>query len=435
MSPRRTRTLAWLLAALLILTLVIVLWPATLTQAQDTTPTPAEAVPAAGTPIAVETPGTPTPTSTPTSTPTATATLTEIQSKLVLAQTYLAGEDYDQAAFLFAAVAEEERGNAEALAGLQAALEGRAQLMATMIAPPPTAAPVEPPPPAPKPTFGDEISARLREFLGTALAALLLVVLVYLLANVLRWLLQALREAWYLRVLPLLKRPAIAPGYLIGEFTNSLGDPGANAVRIVPLAMTEKLLAWNQLVQAREVPVEPEPSLNLGGMGWLKILWRWILPAPRGYRVSGALLMNSEGLYQLAVQRTALVRNNVDRSATFEKAAASPDAAVRDLAGEAAKWLVNPEDIEASQAVVRGMRATKGTGDALLLTASEIFDQALELLLPVRQQVNAGAIDFVEARSQLRAAESLLGQLPAGSSLRRDLQTVIADLRRSVPAG
>lgn len=430
MSPRRTHTLAWLLAALPILALAIAILPVMPAQAQETpsAPTQVEVAP-------TETPGTPTPTSTPTLTPTATPTLTDLQSRLLLAQTYLAGQDYDQAAFLFGAIAEEDRGNAEALAGLQAALEGRAQLLATMIAPPPTAAPTQPPPPAPKPTLGDEVNTRLREFLGTALAALLLVVLVYLLTNVLRWLLQTLREAWYLYVLPLFKRPAIAPGYVIGEFTNGLGDPGANAARIVPLAMTEKLLAWNQLVQDKEVPVEPEPSLSLGGMSWLKILWRWILPAPRGYKVAGALLMSDQGIYQLAVQRIGLTRNSVDRSTTFEKAGASPDAAFRVLAGEAAKWLVNPGDMEASQAVVRGMKAIRGVGDTLPLTASEIFDQALDLLLPVRQQVSAGAIDFADARNRLRSAEGLLGQLPNGSSLRQDLQAVIADLHRSVPAG
>ncbi len=267
------------------------------------------------------TPGTPTPTSTPTLTPTATPTLTELQSKLTLAQTYLAGKDYDQAATLFAAIAEEDRGNAEALAGLQAALDGKAMQLATMIAPLPTAAATAAPlpVPTPAPTLGDAVGAKLREFLGTALAALALVILIYLLANAIRWLLQVLREAWYLRVLPLLKRPAVAPGYLIGEFTNGLGDTGANAARVVPVAMTEKLLAWNQLIQAKEVPVEPEPQLDLGGMGWLKVLWSWILPAPRGYRVSGMLSLNDEGVYQLAVQRTSLARNSIDRGATFEK--------------------------------------------------------------------------------------------------------------------
>ncbi len=435
MSPRRTRKHAWLLAASLILTLVGVLL-ASPALAQDATPVPTQAALLTETSAAPMTPGTPTPTSTPTLTPTATPTLTELQSKLTLAQTYLAGKDYDQAATIFAAIAEEERGNSEALAGLQAALDGKAMQLATMIAPQPTAAATATPllVPTPAPTLGDAVSTKLREFLGTALAALALVVLIYLLANAIRWLLQGLREAWYLRALPLLKRPAIAPGYLIGEFTNGLGDTGANAARIVPLAMTEKLLAWNQLIQAREVPVAPEPQLDLGGMSWLKVLWSWILPAPRGYRVSGVLSLNDEGAYQLAVQRTSLAHNSVDRGATFERPGFSPDTAFRALAGEAAKWLVNPEDIEASQAIVRGLRSVRGADEAMPLTASEVFDQALALLLPVRQQVNAGAIDYADARSRLRAAEGMLTQLPSGSGLRQDLQAAIADLHRHVPA-
>lgn len=432
MSPRRTHTLAWLPAAPLILALVLILSAAP-SLAQDATPAPTEAGAPSGTPAAPETPGTPTPTSTPTLTPTATPTMTELQSRMTMAQTYLAGKDYDQAALLFAEIAEEDRGNPEALAGLQAALDGRANQMATMIAPHPTAAPTQAPPPAPEPTLGDALSARLREFLGAALAAVVLVVLVYLLANVIRWLLQSLREIWYLHLLPLFKRPAVAPGYLLGEFANGLGDAGANAAAIVPLAMTERLLAWNQLVQAREVPVEPEPKLDLGGMGWLKILWNWILPGPRGYRITGMLMKNNDGVYQLTVQRTGLARNSVDRGATFEKPGVSPDSAFRAMAGEAAKWLVNPEDIEASQAILDGMRAMRGVEESTQVTPSEIFDLVLERLLPVRHQVNQGAIDYGDARQRLRDAEAMLAQLPSGSGLRRDVEAIIADLRRSVP--
>ncbi|MCX7707314.1 MAG: hypothetical protein N2204_04835 [Anaerolineae bacterium] len=417
----------------IILSLLLISTALSAVLAQEQTSTPTAATEPTGTPT-VEA-GTPTPTRTPTLTPTATPTLTELQSKLTLAQTYLAGKNYDRAAELFAEIAEEDRGNPEALAGLKAALDGQAMMLATMIAPPPTPQPTPAPPPPPVPTLGQTIGARLRDYLGTTLAALMLVVLVYLLANVIRWALMGLRELWYMKVLPWLNRPAVAPGFLIGEFTNGLGAAGANAAAIVPLAITEKLLAWNQLVQAREVPVEPEPRLDLGGMSWLKVLWSWILPPPRGYKVTGSLMMSDQGLYRLAVQRTALARNVVDRSATFERAGASADAVYRSLAGEAAKWLVSPADMEASQAIAAGMRATKGVGTGTLLSPSEIFDQALALLLPVRQQVSAGAVDYVDARSRLRDAEGLLNQLPEGSGLRRDLETVIADLRKHVPTG
>lgn len=417
-----------IIVSLLLISLAL---PAVLAQGQTSTP--------AATSEPAETPtteaGTPTPTRTPTLTPTATPTLTELQSKLTLAQTYLTGKNYDRAAELFAEIAEEDRGNPEALAGLKAALDGQAMLLATMIAPPPTPQPTPAPPPPPAPTLSKTIGARLQDYLGTTLAALVLVVLIYLLANAIRWALTALRELWYLRVLPLLNRPAVAPGFLIGEFANGLGVAGANATGLIPLAITEKLLAWNQLVQAKEVPVEPEPRLDLGGMSWLKVLWSWILPPPRGYKVTGALMMNAQGLYQLAVQRTALARNVIDRSAVFEQAGASPDTVYRALAGEAAKWLVSPADIEGSQAIAGGMRATRGVSAGTLLTPSEIFDQALDLLLPVRQQVSAGAVDYVDARSRLRAAEGLLSQLPENSGLRHDLETVIADLRKHVPTG
>ena len=90
----------------------------------------------------------------------------------------------------------------------------------------------------------------------------------------------------------------------------------------------------------------------------------------------------------------------------------------------------------ASEAVARGMRAMRDVAEAeVALTPSEVFDQALELLLPVRQQVNQGAVDFNFARKQLADGEQLLTQLPDGSQLRGDLQGVVTDLRKSVPAG
>jgi hypothetical protein len=354
---------------------------------------------------------------------------------LALANTYLQGKDYAHAAAIFAAIAELDRGNAEALAGLKAALDGQTGTTATAMAPTPTPAPAATPA-APKVTAADAVWTKLRDYGSTVIAGLLAVVLVYLLANAFRWLLYWLRELWLTRVRVLLRRSAIQPGFLIGEFTNGLEDGGANVPGIVAQSLSEKLVMWNQLVQAKEVPVEPAPTLDLGGMGWLKILWSWILPPPRGYKVTGALLQSPTGAYQLSVQRTDLAHNRVNLSTTLEKRGASPETAFRAMAGEAAKWLLTPADMEASAAVVRGMRAVRGAGEeAISLTPSEIFDQALELLLPVRQQVNQGAIDFSYARKQLQDADALLSQLPEGSQLRADLQAVIADLRRAVPSG
>ena len=280
------------------------------------------------------------------------------------------------------------------------------------------------------------LSSKLLDYGSTVVAALLVVVLVYLLANAFRWLLYGLREYWLTRGRPLLRRPAVQPGFLIGEFVNGLGADGVNVPGIVAQALVEKLMQWNQLVHAKEIPVEPAPALDLGGMGWLKIMWTWILPPARGYKVTGMLTQSPTGAYQLSVQRTALAHNRVDLSKTLEKRGASPDIAFRSMANEIAKWLVTPADMAASDAVVRGMRAMRGVAEeAAVLTPSEIYDQAMELLMPVRQQVNQGAIDFNSARKQLADAEQLLTQLPDGSQLRSDLQDVIADLRKSVPAG
>ncbi len=353
------------------------------------------------------------------------------QSRLILGNTYLQGRDYERAAQLFREVAEEDRGSAEALAGLAAGAGGQCSRDGDTDG-------------APAGADARACTARRRADAGrhrcdevrdarALRPALLPILALYFAAHLLRWVLYWLRELWYRRILPLLGRPAVEPGYLIGHFTNTLGGAGENAAALVPFALADKLLAWNQLVQAKEVPVEPEPALDLGGMSWLKVFWRWILPAPRGYRVTGALLPGARGAYRLAVQRIDLARNSVERSATFELTGTSPDIAYRDLAGEAAKWLVKPVDMEAAAASMRGLRSARSQGQPEVLSPSEIFDQALALLLPVRQQVSQGAVDFGDARERLRQAVELLADLPPESSLRKDLETVIADLRRQIP--
>ena len=427
MSPRRTCSLAS--ALILALLLAIFLIPVA-TFAQDATPAPA----AQGTPAGAIA-GTPSPTNTPAPTPTATPTFTVLQNQLMLAQTYLEGGDFDRAAALFAAVAEVDRGSAAALAGLKAALAGQATAAAPASALSATPAPAAVPQ-STTATTGSALLSKLLEYGSTVIAALLVVVLVYLLAAALRWLLFGVREFWLVRGRSLFHRPAAPPGYLIGEFTNGLGDDGAHVPGIVAQALVEKLMQWNQLVHAREIPVEPAPALDLGGMGWMKIMWTWIVPPARGYKVTGMLLQSSTGAYQIAVQRTVLAHNRVDLSKTLERRGSSADVAFRSMASEIAKWLVAPADMAASDAVARGMRAMRDvTEEAVVLTPSEVFDQALELLIPVRQQANQGALDFNFARQQLAAAEQLLAGLPDGSQLRNDLLDTIADLRQSVPAG
>lgn len=432
MNRRGTRLLVWLVV--LALGLTVVAWSAASTPAAAQTATPAaNTTPEAGaTPEATAgTPGTPTPTLTPTLTPTPTATLTELQAQIVLAQAYLDGQDYDKAADLFSGVLEDHRGNPEALAGLQSALDGKAAQMSTMMAPLPTEAPTTTPEVV-VPTLAGTTRSKLLDIGGTVLAALAVVILLYFVAALLRWLLAQLREAWYVRVLPLLHRPAVPPGFLIGEFADSVGAGAEGAARVVPLAMTEKLIAWNRLVQDKQVPVEMAPELDLGPMAWIKVLWNWILPPARGYRVTGTLLKGPADAFQLAVQRTDLARNSVDRSTIFENRAPSAVEAFRLMAGEAAKWLIKPADMEADQAVAAARRAA---GESTILSASEVFDRALELLLPVRQQINLGLVDYPDARQRLRQAEAMIAQLPNASELRAELTKVVGSLRKSVPGG
>ena len=280
MSRRGTRLLAWLVAPALIL--ILAAWNAASTPVAAQSATPAAIAPETGaTPEATAgTPGTPTPTRTPTLTPTPTATLTELQAQIVLAQAFLDGKDYESATDLFADILAHSRGNPEALAGLQEALDGQTAEMATMMAPLPTEAPTVVPEIV-VPTLVETTRLKLLDIGGTALAALAVVVLLYFAGALLRWLLGTLREVWYMRILPLLNRPVVLPGLLLGEFDNSAGAGAEGAARVVPLAIIEKLIAWNRLVQDQQVPVQMAPELELGPMAWMKVLWSWILPPAR----------------------------------------------------------------------------------------------------------------------------------------------------------
>jgi hypothetical protein len=290
--------------------------------------------------------------------------------------------------------------------------------------------PAAPETPVPAPTLATSARSKALDAFGFVVAFLLLVALLYLFGAFLRWLLTALRELWYMRILPLFRRPAVAPGFLIGEFVNPLPAIEDNDARIVPIAITEKLTDWNQLVRDRQVPIVLEREHYSGPLAWLRVLWTWVLPPPRGYRVTGTLLTDPAGQRRLAVQRTNLGRNSVDRSRTFESTAEPAAEAYRVMAGEAGKWLLLPADIEADRAVSMARGAAQGGAAA---STSVMFDRALDTLLPVRQQVNQGLVDFPDARRRMRDAEAMIEQLPTDSGLRAELTRVVTDLRRSVP--
>jgi hypothetical protein len=221
---------------------------------------------------------------------------------------------------------------------------------------------------------------------------------------------------------------------LIGEFTDATGIAGFQGAKIVTQTLAEKLLEWNQLLQAKDIPVEPAPAIDLGSMSWIKVLWVWVMPPPRAFKLDGVLLGDQPGAYKLAVRRTDLSANSIDASYTFSSAKPVAEAAFQELAGAAARWAGHPCDIEASEAAQRGIRAVRGEAEAAPLSADEVYQEAISLLLPVRQQLNLGAVDHADARDRLRQAEELLKDLPAGSGLYADLRAVVTDLNRALPA-
>lgn len=428
----RRGLLPWLVALALLLAFAASGIPATPVRAQAATPAQT-AVVTAGTPAPTSgTPGTAAATHTPAPTATATATLTELQTRLALAKAYLEGQDYENAATLYAQIAADMRGNDEALQGLQAALAGKAAILATQMAPIPTEAPTPAPTAVPAPSLVSATRSKVLDAFGFVVAALLLIALLYLFGAFLRWVLTALRELWYTRILPLLGRPAVPPGFLIGEFVGSWTTDEDLASRIVPIAITQKLTEWNQLVRDKQAPIELEHERVTGALAWLRVLWAWVLPPPRGYRVTGTFLKSPTGAQQLTAQRTHLGRHSVDRSRIFESTLEPPSEAYRAMAAETGKWLLFPADIEADASIALARSAAAGPTAG---SASMVFDEAIATLLPVRQQVNQGLVDFPDARRRMAAAEALIAQLPTESELRAELTRVFADLRRAVPGG
>ena len=126
-------------------------------------------------------------------------------------------------------------------------------------------------------------------------------------------------------------------------------------------------------------------------MAWLRVFWAWILPPPRGYRVTGTLLERvRQATQQLAVQRTNLgAQQRRPQPHLRERRWSQPAEAYRAMAGEAAKWLRaagrHRSGSGGSDGPGAGSRARRPAA-----RPAHVFDEALDILLPVRQQVNQG---------------------------------------------
>ena len=377
---------------------------------------------------------TPTVSPTPTLTPTPTPTYTALQARLVLAQSYLNGGDYTKAAEIFSAVALEDRGNTEALAGLDAALKGQLSATATAAAPPPTVEATATPAPT-GPTFAGTFMDKAVAFGAAALALLAAVLLLYLLAKGLRWLLGGLREIWFNRI----RRPPVGLALLIGELADTTGEEGARASRGVAQALTEQLVAWNSAVQDElRSPVQAD-GLDRPGLAWLRALWDQVFPPRRAYRLTGVVSGKQPGPYRISLNRTDLRSNKVDASRTFESNAETPEQAFRELGMTAAFWARDPSGMEGTPGMLempaRALGLTGAARTGAQPTPAQISNEALKLLGQVRAQVKLESVDYSIAPHVLEDVQALVEQLPAASKLRADLQSAIDDLWEQVQPG
>jgi hypothetical protein len=391
-----------------------------------------------GTPTATATPTgpspTPTVTRTPTVTPSPTPTFTALQARLALGQAYLKGGDFAKAAEFFSAVALEDRGNAEALGSLDAALMGQAAATATAIGPPPTTQATAMPVPA-GPTFASEFLDKTVVLGASALVLVMVVLLLYLLAKGLRWLLCWLREAWFTRI----RKPPVEPGLLIGELTDATGEEGSPACRVVAQALTEQLVTWNSAVQADLWKPVQVDRLDRPGLAGLRALWDQVFPPRRAYRLTGVLGGKQPGPYRLSLDRLDLRSNRVDASRTFESSAETLAQALRELGMMAAFWARDPAGMEATPGMLempaRALGLTGATRTGSQPTPAQIANEVLKRLGQVRAQVKHGSVDYSSAPHVLGEAQALVEQLPASSQLRADLQSATDDLWRQVQPG
>jgi hypothetical protein len=353
---------------------------------------------------------------------------------LALGQAYLKGGDYGKAAEIFSAVALEDRGNAEALAGLDAALKGQASATATAAAPPSTVEPAVTPAPA-GPTFISTLLDQAVALSAPALALLIVGLMFYLFAKALRWLLDWLREIWCTRI----RKPPLAPGLLIGELVEATGEEESRASRVVAQALTEQLVAWNAAVHAElQGPVQTD-SLDQPGLTWLRAIWDQVFPPRRAYKLSGVLSGKQPGPYRLSLDRLDIRSNRVDASHTFESSAETPGQAYSELGITAAFWARDPAGMEGTPGILempaRAPGLTGGTRTGAQPTATQIASEALKLLGQVRAQVKLASVDYPAAPHTLDAAQALIEQLPTAAKLRADLQSAIDDLWQQVQPG
>jgi hypothetical protein len=366
-------------------------------------------------------------TRTPTITPSPTPTFTALQARLALARAYLDGGDFAAAIAIYSAIALDSPGHPDALAGMAEALAAQAGATATAAAPTPTILPPEPAP-VPPPTFGDQFAYWLRLLGAIALAAALIFVLLYAALRIFRRFFGWLRELWFTRLRPLLGMPPIAPGIAVGEFTEATEVPGYVGAEIVMQTVEESLVRWNRAVPpALQTPVLLRP-LDMVGLSRLNALWAQVSTPFRGYLASGLLLGGETEGCRLSVERLDWRTHRVDASHTFEGSAATCAEAFRELARVAALWLRDPLGMEETPEQLAGPGGS-------VPTPAQIAFAALDVLAPVRLQVDAEEVAYPAAPKALDEAQALVNQLPPGSSLRRDLQSAVDDLRGRIQPG
>ena len=129
-------------------------------------------------------------------------------------------------------------------------------------------------------------------------------------------------------------------------------DTASKLAQVVPIAITQKLIAWKQLVQDKLMPVESAPDVDLWRFDGLAQGpgGRWLLPRPRGISVTGTLVSGpARAVPRLAVQRTRTwaATASTHRHVVHRRVALCGGRPTSAMAEEAAKWLVLPADIEA----------------------------------------------------------------------------------------
>ncbi len=195
--------------------------------------------------------------------------------------------------------------------------------------------------------------------------------------------------------------------------------------------ITEQLVSWSEGVQDElKTPVQLD-SLDLSGMGWIKLLWGWIIPPQHGYRVRGVLTGTQSRTLSVvggAVQprrepggRQPDIRGGRRHSGRgVPRAGDRRHVLARDPGGQKAipGLLPGPARAPVPAGVAKSPTPEDAVTAAPARSPGQNVSRALEILGQLRRQLERREIGAAQALAPLAEAQECVTALPTDWSFR-----------------